>query len=220
MAWVSLKTQNLPLLATVIAAQLLVAYGLSQSGFEWSLLEQFSTDTAVMALIMLMAALLSNLLPASLKHQLVYMRHKNALPGHRFIQLSAHDQRIDLLAFQHKTMPLMVLNATEEQQNRVWYQHIYQPLQNVPLVKDAHKAFLLWRDSMVVSLFTGLLLVIGMLCVPSVAQLFKPYSAIVSFCFALACGVAANNCGKRMVTNAVVTWLAQPRLNQNQQAEG
>lgn len=211
MAWVSLKTQNLPLLATVVVAQLLVAYGLSQSGFDWSLLEQFSTDTAVVAVNMLMVALLSNLLPASLKHQLVYMRRRNALPGHRFMQLAAHDQRIDLLALQHKMMPLMVVNATEEQQNRVWYQYIYQPLQNAPLVKDAHKAFLLWRDSMVVSLFAGLLLVVCMLCVPSVTQLFKPYSVIVSFCFALACGVAANNCGKRMVTNAVVTWLTQPR---------
>ncbi|MGP9800510.1 hypothetical protein [Rheinheimera sp. NSM] len=214
MAWISLKTQNLPLLATVIAAQLLIAHYLSQSGFDWALFERFSADSAVMAVVILMAALLSNVLPASLKHQLVYLRRKNALPGHRFMQLAAHDQRIDLLAFQQKIMPFMVLNATEDQQNRVWYQHIYQPLQNAPLVKDAHKAFLLWRDSMVVSLFTGLLLVISMLCMPLVEQFFKPYSVTVSFCFALACGIAANNCGKRMVTNAVVTWLMQPRSNQ------
>lgn len=209
MAQVSLKTQNLPLLATLVIAQLAVAYGFSHPDFNWAGLEVFTADSVAMAVITLLAALFSSLLPVSIKHKLVYLRLKNVLPGHRFMQLAANDQRIDVLSLQQKVVPLMPMEATEELQNRIWYRHIYQPLQNVPLVKDAHKVFLLWRDGMVVSLICALLLLIGIYGVPLVAQIFNLYSLIVPFCFALTCGVAANNCGKRFVTNAVVAWLAE-----------
>ncbi len=210
MTWISLKKQNLPALALVIVAQVSVAYALSNPEFNWSSIEVFSPDTVIVTLIMLAAALFSSLLPASVKHQLVYLRLKNALPGHRFLQLTEHDQRIDLLRLKQKVMPLMQLNVTEEQQNRVWYQHIYHPYQNAPLVKDAHKAFLLWRDSVVVSLLTGLLLAVGVQALPTIAEVFSPLSFLVSVCFALATGIAAHHCGNRMVTNAVVVWLLKP----------
>ena len=98
MAWISLKTQNLPTLAVVVIAQVSIAYALSSPDFDWSSIEVFSPDTVVATLIVLVAALFSSLLPASAKHQLVFLRRKNALPGHRFLQLAEHDQRIDLLA--------------------------------------------------------------------------------------------------------------------------
>lgn len=214
MAKVSLKTQNLPLLAMIMIAQLLIAYLLSSPDFGWSVIEEFAEGSVVMAAIMLLAALFSSLLPASVKHQLVYLRLNNTLPGHRFLHLAAQDPRIDLLALQHKVMPLMPLNATEAQQNRVWYQHIYHLLQNEVQVKDAHKAFLLWRDGVVVSLVIGLLLALGVFAVPVVAGAFTPYSFLVSVFFALACVLAAHHSGKRMVTNAVVTWMMQPSSNQ------
>lgn len=210
MAWISLKTQNLPTLALVMIAQVSIAYGLSNPEFDWSSIEVFSPDTVVVSLIMLAAMLFSSLLPASVKHQLVYLRLKNPLPGHRFLQLAEHDQRIDLLRLKQKVMPLMQLNVTEEQQNCVWYQHIYHPYQNAPLVKDAHKAFLLWRDSVVVSLFTGLLLAVGVQTVPAVAEVFCQLSFLVSVFFVLATGCAAYHNGRRMVTNAVVLWLLKP----------
>lgn len=214
MAWVSLKTQNLPTLALVMIAQVAVAYGLTNPDFNWAGLNLFSPDTVIVTLIIVLAGLFSSLLPSSVKHQLVYFRLINVLPGHRFMQLAAYDPRIDLLGLQHKVMPLMPLNAPQEQQNRVWYQHIYQPLQHEPLIKDAHKAFLLWRDSVVVSLVIGLMLALGGITVPVVAAVFAPYSFLVSVFFALACLLAAHHSGKRMVTNAVVTWLMQPRSNQ------
>lgn len=214
MAWISLKAQNLPSLTSIIIAQLSVAYALSNSGFDWSSVEVFSPETVVVTLIMLAAALFSSLLPASVKHQLVFLRLNNALPGHRFLQLAEHDQRIDLFTLHLKVLPLMQLNATEEQQNRVWYQHIYHPHQNTPLVKDAHKAFLLWRDSLVVSLFTALLLAIGVQTLPAVAAVFSPLSFLVSVFFVLATGCAANHNGKRMVTNAVVSWFLTPDTSQ------
>jgi hypothetical protein len=216
MAWMSLKPQNLPALALVIIAQVSVAYGLSNPDFNWSAIEVFSPDTVVVTLIMLAAALFSSLLPASVKHQLVYLRIKNALPGHRFLQLSAFDPRIDLHALQQKMMALIPLNATEEQQNRAWYQHIYSQLQNESLVRDSHKVFLLWRDSLAVSLIIALLLAIGVFALPAVADTFGRYSFLVSVFFALASLVAAHHSGKRLVTNAVVTWLAQSYPHQKQ----
>lgn len=153
-------------------------------------------------------------IPASVKHQLVFLRRKNALPGHRFLQLAEHDQRIDLLRLKQQVQPLVQLNVTEEQQNRVWYQHIYHPHQNAPLVKSAHKAFLQWRDSMVVSMFIALLLAVGVQTVSEVAVAFSPFSFLVSVTFALATGLAAHHSGKRMVTNAVVLWLLKPEAFQ------
>lgn len=94
MAWISLKTQNLPTLALVMIVQVSIAYGLSNPEFDWSSIEVFSPDTLVVSLIMLAAMLFSSLLPAFVKHQLVYLRLKNPLPGHRFLQLAEHDQRI------------------------------------------------------------------------------------------------------------------------------
>ena len=214
MAWVSLKTQNLPTLALVMIAQVVVAYGLSNADFNWASLNLFSPDTVIVTLIIVLAGLFSSLLPASVKHQLVFLRLNNVLPGHRFLQLAAHDPRIDLLALQHRVMPLMPLNAEAHVQNRVWYQYIYQPLQQAPLVKDSHKAFLLWRDSMVVSLVIAVMLALGFAALPLVAAAFSPYSLLVSLLFAMSSALAAHHHGKRMVTNAVVTWLMQPRSNQ------
>lgn len=207
MAWISLKTQNLPTLALVMIAQVAVAYGLSNPDIDWAGLNLFSPDTVIVTLIIVFASLFSSLLPASIKHQLVFLRLNNVLPGHRFLHLAAHDPRIDLLALQHKVMPLMPINAEEQVQNRVWYQHIYQPLQHAPLVKDAHKAFLLWRDSMVVSLIIAVTLALGFVVLPVVAAAFSPYSPLVSVLFAIASALAAHHHGKRMVTNAVVSWL-------------
>lgn len=207
MAWISLKTQNLPTLALVMIAQVAVAYGLSNPDFNWAGLNLFSPDTVIVTLIIVLAGLFSSLLPASVKHQLVYLRLHNVLPGHRFLHLAVQDPRIDLLALQHKIMPLMPLNAEEHVQNRVWYQHIYQPLQQAPLVKDAHKAFLLWRDSMLVSLVIAVMLALGFVAIPLVAAAFSPYSLLVPLLFAMASALAAHHHGKRMVTNAVVCWL-------------
>ncbi len=214
MAWISLKTQNLPTLALVVIAQVSIAYALSNPDFDWSSIEVFSPDTVVVSLIMLVAALFSSLLPASVKHQLVFLRRKNALPGHRFLQLAEHDQRIDLLRLKQQILPLVQLNVTEEQHNQVWYQHIYHPNQNAPLVKGAHKAFLQWRDSVVVSMFVALLLAVGVQTVPVVAAVFSPLSFLVSLFFVLATGCAAHHNGKRMVTNAVVVWLLKPGVGQ------
>jgi hypothetical protein len=200
----------LPTLAFVVIAQVSSAYALSNPDFDWSAIEIFSPDTVLVSLIVLLAALFSSLLPASVKHQLVFLRQKNALPGHRFIKLAEYDQRIDLLRLKQQMLPLVQLNVTAEQQNRVWYQHIYHPHQNAPLVKGAHKAFLLWRDSLVLSLFTGLLLVVGVQTVPAIAEVFHQLSFLVSVFFALASGCAAHHNGKRMVTNAVVVWLFKP----------
>ncbi len=207
MAWISLKTQNLPTLALVMIAQVAVAYGLSNPEIDWAGLNLFSPDTVIVTLIIVFASLFSSLLPASIKHQLVFLRLNNVLPGHRFLHLAAHDPRIDLLALQHKVMPLMPINAEEQVQNRVWYQHIYQPLQHAPLVREAHKAFLLWRDSMVVSLIIAVTLALGFVALPVVAAAFSPYSPLVSVLFAMSSALAAHHHGKRMVTNAVVSWL-------------
>jgi K+-sensing histidine kinase KdpD len=210
MAWISLKTQNLPTLALIMIGQVSIAYALSNPDFDWSSIEVLSPDTVVVSLIVLIAALFSSLLPASVKHQLVFLRRKNALPGHRFLQLAEHDQRIDLLRLKQQVQPLVQLNVTEEQQNRVWYLHIYHPHQNAPLVKSAHKAFLQWRDSMVVSIFIALLLAVGVQTLPAVAVAFSPFSFLVSVFFVVATGCAAHHNGKRMVTNAVVVWLLKP----------
>lgn len=201
---------NLFASAFVIIAQVVIAYGLSTPGFHGSLADIFARDAVVLFLVTLAATLFGSLLPASIKHQLVYLRLKDPLPQHRFLQIAEQDPRIDLLRLKQQVLPLLQFNVTQEQQNRLWSQLIYHPHQNAPLVKSAQQAFLFWRDSVVVSFFTGLLLAVGVHTIPAFAKVFSPMSFLVSVLFVLITGFAAQHYGKRIVTNAVVLWLLKP----------
>jgi hypothetical protein len=51
MAWISLKTQNLPLLAILVVTQVGVAYGLSHPDFDWKGIEVFTADSCIFSCI-------------------------------------------------------------------------------------------------------------------------------------------------------------------------
>lgn len=124
-----LKTQNiLPLSAIYIGTCFLLA--LVQWGeedvFEYStrLAQQAITATIVMGF----SAVLSNLLPNSVKHPLVYFRFQNVLSGHRCKRICKRDPRLPENHLERRWPELYAQNMKESEQNSYWYKEIYLPV--------------------------------------------------------------------------------------------
>ena len=103
----------------------------------------------------LIAVFLNDLLPSNAKASIVFWRFKDALPGHRaFSEHVEADPRIDMVALKKK---IGEFPQSPRDQNTRWYQ-LFQKYQSNVIVSDAHKRFLLFRDS---SSLTLLILVIA-----------------------------------------------------------
>lgn len=98
------------------------------------------------------ATVLNGLLSADAKVGVVFLRWKNALPGHRaFSRYAKADPRIDLVALRKTIGTEFPVNPVD--QNRVWYR-IYKAVEAEPAVSQVHRDFLLLRD------YTGLCVVL------------------------------------------------------------
>ena len=85
----------------------------------------------------------------------MFWRLKDALPGHRaFTEHAEADPRIDMAALKKK---IGEFPQSPRDQNTCWYR-LFQKHQSNVIVGDAHKRFLLFRDS---SSLTLLILVIA-----------------------------------------------------------
>ena len=211
-----LKTQNVvPLTAMYFGTLLLVV------AVEWGAKEalavtvQLASQATLAAAITALSAILSNYLPNSLKHALVFFRFRNALPAHRCRKICSADPRLSEHLLQVKWPELFMQDMPECAQNAYWYKEIYFPSRNAPQVLQAHRTFLLCRDAA-----SGLfVLVVGLLiwavlskytALPSTGA----WSLIVPLAAMLLLIQAARQSGTRMVANAAAIGLAtkvQPR---------
>ncbi|WP_257971927.1 hypothetical protein [Vibrio parahaemolyticus] len=91
-----MKTHNIVPLSVLMVLQLTVVSVVNQSAFDISLLDILKDTGGAMLAIGAVSGWLSHLIPAELKSVLVFWRWRNVLPGHRFIQLSERDTRIDI----------------------------------------------------------------------------------------------------------------------------
>ena len=83
----------------------------------------------------LIVKLLLNILPAEMKHNIIFGKLKYSLPGHRAFTVHAKkDPRIDM---KKKKKILGVLPTLPFEQNRVWYK-IYQKHKNDEQIVDSH----------------------------------------------------------------------------------
>ncbi|KRH78436.1 hypothetical protein FERRO_14230 [Ferrovum sp. JA12] len=102
----------------------------------------------------IMAVFLNDLVPSNAKASIVFWRFKDALPGHRaFSEHAEADPRINMAALKKK---IGEFPQSPRDQNTCWYR-LFQGHQSNVIVGDAHKRFLLFRDS---SSLTLLILVI------------------------------------------------------------
>ena len=208
-----LKAQNFKSLTAIYIGALflvfLVHWGVDEV---FALTNRLFTQTIVTGVITSFGALLSNILPNSMKHMIVFLRFRNVLSGHRCKTICREDPRLSKELLEKRWPELFVEKMKESEQNSFWYNEIYPPVNNAPEVLQAHRSFLLYRDSA-----SGLfILMIGML-------IWRVISAYVSLPYTLGwsllplvgviilLGQAGRQSGNRMVANAVAVRLTSER---------
>jgi hypothetical protein len=144
----SLKEQNRWQIWLIIGVNSLFLYGVVEANaIEIDGIRSIFTDASKLVpfgLAVVVATVLNGLLPASAKARLVFLRWRNALPGHRaFSRYMTADPRIDPAAIQRAIGGPFPIDAVE--QNQVWYR-MYIKVQNDPAISQVHRDFLLTRD--------------------------------------------------------------------------
>ena len=200
-----LKAQNIASLTAIYLGTFLLA-----AFIEWGmkatfvLTAQLAEKAFVMAAITSFGAVLSNFLPNSVKHPLVFLRFRNVLPGHRCKRICKKDPRFSVEDLKKRWPELFVEDMPESAQNSYWYKEIYLPARNAPAVLQAHRSFLLFRDAA-----SGLfILLIGLLIWRVLAAhislpFLGPWSLLVLAGIILLLGQASRQSGNRMVANAI-----------------
>ena len=204
-----LKAQNaLPLTAMYVGTFVLVAFvhwGVEEV-FEFS--DQMGQQAIIVAAITAFGGVLSNILPNSWKHPLVYWRLRNVLSGHRCRRICKKDPRLRSSDLERKWPMLFLRDMKESEQNAYWFSEIYQPVRNEPEVLQAHRNFLLFRDAA-----TGLCLLLFGLLLWKVVGEAAPVQSVSMWSAAILVGMfvlvslAARQSGDRMVANAVAVAL-------------
>lgn len=196
----SLKRQNVGSLSAIVGSCVVIAWCLAYGITGLPEYKGFLVEMGGSAFLVVIATWFSNIIPADMKHQIVFLRVRNALPGHRFIRLIKNDSRVDLNA----VSKILGLSAgqklNEKEQNKVWYNQLYKPVSDNVLVQSVHKSFLLYRDA---GISVGLISVSVFL----MSIRFPEIDAILSYMLmiqAVLLMIAANSVGKRFVTTAVV----------------
>ncbi len=143
---------------------------------------------------------LNGILSADTKARRVFLRWKNALPGHRaFTQYAKSDPRIDLA----KVTKLhgSALPTDPSEQNKVWYQ-FYKTVDNNTAVLQVHRDFLLMRDyTGLAALFILVYGAVGLYAIPSLKiSIFYILLLIIQYAIIRR---AAATYGVRMVTTVL-----------------
>ncbi len=204
----SLKAQNIAPLAAIYTGTVfllsIVHFGVEEVSTHIQLAKQVGTIATIGSL----GGVLSNFLPNSAKHILVFLRFHNALPGHRCKRICEKDSRLSVEHLEKKWPELFVEDMDESVQNSYWYSKIYSPARNAPEVLQAHRSFLLYRDAT-----SGLfILIIGLLVwrvlsnhflLPSLGAWPLLFLSVIFLLIAQ----AARQSGNRIVVNAVAVSL-------------
>jgi hypothetical protein len=201
----SLKSENSKAIWLLVSADI-VAIVLVLTGFAFTKtsLDELAKSAVVRGILLaavgpLIAVFLNDLLPSNFKATIVFWRIKDALPGHRaFSDHAETDPRVDLTALKQK---IGDFPQSPREQNTSWYR-LFQKHQSNVIVSDAHRRFLLFRDS---SSLTLLILVIAvgvavLSSVPVGLQAMLIGGLGVQF---LWLAVSARNTGIRLVQNVL-----------------
>jgi len=209
MGAISLKTQNLVPLSALALLQLLAAYFITQGTINLSQINSLASTGGATLALSVVTAWFSSLLPTDIKNSLVFLRFKCALPGHRFIELSKADSRIDFELLKSRIADFGELNNNPLRQNQYWYKEIYRPIVNELEVASVHKAYLLYRDATAISLISIIILGAAQFLLPSISGAINQKGLIGLALFFIGFAVAANSTGKRFVTTSVAIYLSK-----------
>ncbi|WMN89093.1 hypothetical protein NI382_21535 [Vibrio parahaemolyticus] len=208
MMGISMKTHNIVPLSVLMVLQLTVVSVVNQSAFDITLLDILKDTGGAMLAIGAVSGWLSHLIPAELKSVLVFWRWRNVLPGHRFIQLSERDTRIDIDQLKLRVVDYESLKSDQNAQNSYWYREFYRPVTNHAEIASTHSSYLLYRDAAAIS-FVSMFALLVAKQVFSEPLLEVSYQALWVFVVAIAgFSIAARNAGQRLVTTTIAVSLA------------
>ncbi|MEF1337370.1 hypothetical protein [Vibrio rotiferianus] len=203
-----MKANNIVPLSVLMVVQFSVVSLVNQSAFDISYIDILKDTSGAMLAIGAVSGWLSHLMPTDLKNVLVFWRWNNVLPGHRFIQLSERERRIDTALLKARVYEFELLKQNNSKQNSYWYKEFYRPSNKQDEVASTHRAYLLYRDAAAVSFVSALAFLVA-------KQLLGEYVSELSYqslwVFALAIvgfSIAARNAGNRLVTTAVAISLS------------
>ncbi|MCG7995587.1 MAG: hypothetical protein JAZ06_09240 [Candidatus Thiodiazotropha taylori] len=207
MAALSLKAQNVVPLSMLTVFFLIVAHWATKGSITTEQLSSLAPTASALAVAGVISVWLTYLIPADLKHRLVFLRIKNVLPGHRFIQLAEKDARIDSEQLNTEIKNIAEMKKSPAQQNQYWYKAIYRPLGSEPEVASIHKSFLLYRDAASVALICLIFFGIGQAVIPELSVIVGLTGLGTIAAFMVFFLLAANTAGNRFVTTSVAVFL-------------
>ena len=197
----TLKAQNLGWIWSVAVADALTLVAIAfpaalDQATSWLASGSRMAGVSIAPVIVL---LLTSLLPSELKAALVFWRVRDVLPGHRAFSVHAlRDPRIDM---QRLRAAVGEFPDDPRDQNALWYR-LFKKVDGEPVVAEAHRHFLLFRDLAALSL---------LLAVVAPAVLYSLGAAPVAIWLPigffgiqyLATTVAARQRGVRLVCNVL-----------------
>ncbi|MEZ8035791.1 hypothetical protein BCU45_004995 [Vibrio lentus] len=203
-----MKANNIVPLSVLMVLQFTVISLVNQSSFDISYVNILKDTGGAMLAIGAISGWLSHLMPAEVKSVLVFWRWSNVLPGHRFIQLSEKDRRIDTVLLKARVSEYDLLKQNNSEQNSHWYKEFYRPSNKQDEVASTHRAYLLYRDAAAVSFVSAFALLVAKQFLGEYL-LEVSYQSLWVFVVAIAgFSIAARNAGNRLVTTAVAISLS------------
>jgi hypothetical protein len=207
----SLKEQNRPLLWTIIAVNAMFLFAVVHANAivldDLRSIVSEPEKLVPVGLAIVISTVLNGLLSTDAKARLVFLRWRNALPGHRaFSEYAASDSRIAPNVLKNILGGALPVDPVE--QNRTWYR-LYKTVEKEPAVDQVHRDFLLLRDytglSVLFFIFNGAVALYAL----SSWKVFGLYLVELMAQYAVARQAAAHY-GVRMVTTVLAQKMAEP----------
>lgn len=201
----SLKAQNSKAIWLLVCVDIIVIIlVLTGFAFTQASLTELAQSTLVRGILLatvgpLVVIFLNDLLPSGVKASIVFLRLKDVLPGHSaFSKHAEADPRIDTVALKGS---IGELPQSPRDQNTTWYR-LYQKHQSNVIISDAHKRFLLFRDSSSLTLL--ILMIAGIATVFSGISTSRKVMLISGLTMQfLWLNISARNAGIRLVQNVL-----------------
>lgn len=197
----TLKSRNAKyFLAVLIVDLLLLAlpfdqFAIANLQIAWSLKLPIGIGATAIAAFALAA---NHLLPRRLKEIIVFLRLTDAQPGCRaFSERVIKDNRINISSLKEKTGNFPTVGSA---QNALWYK-LLKLHEGKPLIKDAHKNYLLFRDLTSLSFMLCIIIGLPLLIYKSSLITFSVFALLLIQYIVFM--IAAQNTGNSLVENVL-----------------
>lgn len=158
-----------------------------------------SARVAGLSIAPLIVLLLTSLLPSSAKGVLVFWRIRDVLPAHRAFSIhAAADPRIDV---QRLRAAAGDFPEAAREQNALWYR-LFKGIDAEPLVAEAHRLFLLFRDLAALSALLAVVAPVALVVLGAPATATWLAFGFFAIQYA-ATAIAARHHGVRLVCNVL-----------------